>query len=250
MRRWISLTLAGLLAAGFILVGLRARDSSLFVVKKLVVQGLLPAVPLEESEVIAIANIKAGQTPISKLDLEPMRMRIAGNPWVKQVWIGKEFGGTLRVSIEPKVPVAQLIGQGHQLLYVDQQGVTFDGGARSYGGMLPTLSGWMADDAYGLKEAVQFLAEWEKRKLHEGIVFTALDRDETKGLRGTLHLKLGNDVIARPVVELGPTFDEAVKISSERLQKFFAEVRKRQLAPKRIWLGDGNKIVVKVSDSS
>ncbi len=231
-------------------MGFRARESSLFVVKKLVIQGLLPAVPLEESEVVAIAHIQPGKTPISSLDLEPIRIRIAGNPWVKQVWIGKEFGGTLRVSIEPRVPVAQLIGKGHQLLYVDATGVTFDGGAKPYGNMLPTLSGWMADDAFGLKEAVQFLAEWEKRKLNEGIVFTALDRDETKGLRGTLHLKLGNEVVARPVVELGPTFDDAVKISSERLQKFFAEVRKRQLAPKRIWLGDGNKIVVKVSDSS
>jgi hypothetical protein len=250
MRRWLALALALSLVAGFVQIGLLARGSSLFVVQRVSIQGLLPSIPLEDSELISIVNVQLGKTPIFSLDLEPIRLKIAGNPWVKSAWIGKEFSGTLRISVEPRVPVAQLIGQGHQLLYVDQQGVTFDGGAKTFGGMLPTLSGWLADDSYGLKEAVQFLAGWEKRKLKEGIVFTALDRDEAKGLRGTLHLKLAADRVARPVVELGPTFEDAVKISSDRLQKFFSEVRKRQLAPKRIWLGDGNKIVVKVSDSS
>ena len=100
-RRMLWLALAAALA---LLSGYLATQGELLDVDRLEVHG---AGRSSGSEIIAAAGIRTGQ-PLLGLDLAAARNRIAGLPWVKDVYSTRSWNGVVSFTITERSPVAAL----------------------------------------------------------------------------------------------------------------------------------------------
>ena len=78
---------------------------------------------LTEKEVLALAALKSSQT-IFSVNMEAMARRIASQPWVKNVAIGREFPNRLVVEVQERTALA-LCRKEEDLYLFDQDGVFF-----------------------------------------------------------------------------------------------------------------------------
>jgi cell division protein FtsQ len=108
------------MTAGLIYVFNYAISAPYFVIKATSVRGCRE---LTEKEVLALAALKSSQT-IFSVNMEAMARRIASQPWVKNVAIGREFPNRLVFEVQERTALA-LCRRGEDLYLFDQDGVFF-----------------------------------------------------------------------------------------------------------------------------
>jgi hypothetical protein len=234
-----------LLAMGFGV--LQASRSSIFLLKAVKVESLSPGYPITRDAVLEMAKAPIGRVSLFHLDLEPMENRLTRNPWVKGVVIGKQFPGTLSLKIIERTPVALLSESTGRILYLEEDGSTFEDRAMVYPADLPILTGFPAADLPTLKALNQFMRTWFSAERLPGLRLSSLSYDEKSGLKAMVLYPMKNQKLMRTVIELGLNLDEANGVSSAHLRQVFDYLSNRSQPASKIWLGDGKKIVVKFS---
>ena len=96
---WMALAVALVLLSGYL-----TTRSEMLDVDRLEVSG---AVRTSPEEIIAASDLPMG-SPLIGLDLAGARARIAGLPWVKDVYSTKSWGGVVRFTITERSPLAAL----------------------------------------------------------------------------------------------------------------------------------------------
>lgn len=121
-----SLSALALLAAGtflsllFIFVYSSLLSASYFEIREISVRGVKE---LTEKDVLALAKIKP-RSNILAVNTEAIAARIAANPWVKQIYIGRELPNRLVLDVRERKPVA-LIKEGGGFYLIDGGGYIF-----------------------------------------------------------------------------------------------------------------------------
>jgi hypothetical protein len=234
-----------LLALGFGV--LQASRSSIFQLRAVRVEPFSPGYPLTKELVLDMAKAPVGRVSLFQMDLGPMEARITRHPWVKGVIIGKQFPGTLSFKIIERVPVALLSESNGRVLYLEQDGSTFEDKAMVYPVDLPILTGFSAQEISTLKSLNRFMETWFSPERLPGLKLSSLSYDEKQGLKAMVLYPMKNQRLMRTVIELGLNLEEANGVSSTHLKQVFDYLSARSQPASKIWLGDGKKIVVKFS---
>ncbi|MCE2531610.1 MAG: FtsQ-type POTRA domain-containing protein [Acidimicrobiia bacterium] len=96
---WLALAAALVLLSGYL-----ATRSEMLDIDRLEVNG---AVRTSPDEIIAVSGVPTG-SPLIGLDLADARARIAGLPWVKDVYSTRSWDGVVRFTITERSPLAAL----------------------------------------------------------------------------------------------------------------------------------------------
>jgi cell division protein FtsQ len=78
---------------------------------------------LTEKDVLLLAEIKPGQN-ILAVNVDVLARRVAVNPWIKNVYVGREFPNRLVVDVRERYPIA-LVKQGSEFHLMDSDGNVF-----------------------------------------------------------------------------------------------------------------------------
>jgi len=241
----------GLLVIGVIGFGVRqATRSSLFILRKVVVEPLSPDYPLSRERVLDLAKVPVGSKSLFDLNMAPIESRLLRHPWVKGVIVGKQFPNTLSLKIVERNPVALLTEGTGRVLYLENDGTSFEDEAMVYPVDLPILTGFSAKNIDLLKRLHVFIQTWFSPENLPGLKLSSLSYDEKMGLRAMISYPLKNRQQMRTVLELGLNLEEASSVPAHHLRKVLEYVAGKAQPASRIWLGDGKKIVVKISRGS
>gem|GEM_PF-1399736 len=239
----IAVLVLGLLAFGVY----RAVHSSLFRLNHVDVEALSEGYPLRPEQILHLARIPLGQWNLYEADLSPVEQRLMQQPWVKGVILGKEFPNTLSLKIVERKPVALLNGSDGHVVYLEEDGTTFEDQAMVYPRDLPILTGFSADNVYMLKKVNHFIETWFSPEKMPKLKLSAIHLDEKVGLRAMIAYPMKNQKQMRTVLELGLNLEEASEIPQTKLLKVLNYLAARSMPASKIWLGDGKKIVVKLA---
>lgn len=241
----------GLVVIGTIGFGVKqATRSSLFILKSVVVEPMRSNYPLTRDTVLEMAKVPVGSKSLFDLNMAPIELRLLRHPWVKGVIVGKQFPNTLSLKVVERDPVALLTEGNGRVLYLESDGTTFEDEAMVYPGDLPILTGFSVKNVDLLKRLNGFIQTWFSPENLPGLKLSSLNYDEKMGLRAMISYPLKNHQQMRTVLELGLNLEEASAIPAAHLRKVLEYVAGRAQPASRIWLGDGKKIVVKVSRGS
>jgi cell division protein FtsQ len=94
---------------------------------------------LTEKEVLALAAVRPAANLLT-INQDAVVRRIRSNPWVRNVFVGREFPGRLVIAVRERKPVA-LIDRGEGLLLVDEEGSLFKKLEAGEESDLPVLTG-------------------------------------------------------------------------------------------------------------
>ena len=166
---------------------------------------------------------------------------------MKGVILGKQFPNTLSLKIVERIPVALLSEVSGRVLYLEGDGTTFEDQAMVYPKELPILTGFKAQNVEELKKINHFITTWFSQEQFPGLRLSSINEDEKMGLRAVVTYPLRNQKQMRAVLELGMNVEEATQIPATRLKKVLDYLSERSMPVSKIWLGDGKKIIVKVS---
>ena len=78
---------------------------------------------LTEKDVLSLVEIKPGQN-ILAVNVDVLARRVAVNPWIKNVYVGREFPSRLVVDVRERYPIA-LVKQGSEFHLMDSDGNVF-----------------------------------------------------------------------------------------------------------------------------
>jgi len=78
---------------------------------------------LTEKDILLLAEIKPGQN-ILAVNVDVLARRVAVNPWIKNVYVGREFPNRLVVDVRERYPLA-LVKQGSEFYLMDFDGNVF-----------------------------------------------------------------------------------------------------------------------------
>lgn len=78
---------------------------------------------LTEKEVLSLAEIQPGQN-ILAVNVDALAKRVAVNPWIKNVYVGREFPNRIVVDVRERYPVA-LVKEGSEFHLMDSDGNVF-----------------------------------------------------------------------------------------------------------------------------
>lgn len=95
---------------------------------------------LTEREILVLGSVNSAQNLLA-LNKEAMARRIGRNPWIKSVFIGREFPGRLVVQVEERSVMA-VIRQDANLYLMDRDGVIFKRLEKHDESDLPMLTGF------------------------------------------------------------------------------------------------------------
>ena len=239
----IAVIVLGLLTFGVY----RAVHSSLFQLNHVDVEALSEGYPLTPEQILHLARIPLGQWNLYEADLSPVERRLMQQPWVKGVVLGKEFPNTLSLKIVERKPVALLSGSDGHVVYLEEDGTTFEDQAMVYPHDLPILTGFSVDNVYLLKKVNHFIETWFSPEKMPKVKLSAIHFDEKVGLRAMIAYPMKNQKQMRTVLELGLNLEEASAIPQAKLLKVLNYLAVRSMPASKIWLGDGKKIVVKLA---
>jgi cell division septal protein FtsQ len=187
-----------LIAAG--LYGL-ARETSLFAVRAIVVQGASPTLA---AQVRAELRSYEGRSLVD-VDGTAVEQRVAGLPAVRMSVVDRAFPHTLQIRVVPELPVA-VLRRGAESWLVSARGRVIGTIERGGHRTLPRIwlplrteieiGALLADEPGGL--AARSLAAFVGSGFPKRIAFVrALDGQITLGLRGGLEIRLGAPVDLR-----------------------------------------------------
>jgi hypothetical protein len=239
--------LAGCLGFSFLLFGIyEASHSSLFLLRSVSVTPLSAGYPLTQAKVLDLAKVPVGHASLFSFNMAPIQSRLLKYPWVKGVVVGKQFPSSLSLTVIERKPVALLTEANGRVLYLEEDGTTFEDQAMTYAKDLPILEGFSAQNIETLKNANQFIGNWFSPEHFPGLKVSSLSYDEKLGLRAVVAYPEKNQKQMRLVIELGLNLEEASLVPSEHLKHVLDYLSQHSMQPSKIWLGDGKKIVVKV----
>ena len=228
----------------------RAMNSSLFKLKAVNVEPLSEGYPLSQAQVLQMAKVQIGNQSLSDFNLEPIEARLVKNPWVKGVVIGKQFPDTISLKIVEREPIALLAESRGKVLYLESDGTVFEDQAIVYAKDLPILKGFDIRNEAMMKQLRTLMFDWFKDAYFPGLKLSSLSYDSKMGLRAVVVYPLKNGQFMRPTIELGLDPQEALQITQGSLRKVLDYLSGKSLPASKIWLGDGKKIVVKMSRDS
>lgn len=111
-----------------------------FTIRETIVRGCKE---LTEKDVLSLASIKPSQSLLA-INQDAITRRVASNPWVKDIFIGRELPNRLVIEIRERTAVA-LVRRGGGFYLLDIEGVPFkqlqDGDETD----LPVLSGYYSE---------------------------------------------------------------------------------------------------------
>ncbi len=241
---------AFLVLAAFVFGVVQAVHSSLFNLNDIVVQPLSEAYPITEAQILALARVPMTRVNLFDLNLEPITARLIKHPWIKGVVLGKQFPHSLSIKVIERVPVALLTEEKGKVLYLEGDGASFEDQAMTYVKDLPIIEGFMANDIVHLKQVNAFIAAWFDAGKIPGLRLSSVSYNDKLGLRAVVLYPMKNNQQMRSVLELGLNIEEATQIPQGRLHQVLKYLAERSMQASKIWLGDGKKIVVKISRGS
>ena len=130
--------------------------STYFQIKETTVKGCKE---LTEKDVLTLAAVKPFQSLLS-INLDAVARRIASNPWVKDVYIGRELPNRLVIEIRERTAVA-LVKRDSGFYLLDPEGIPFKRLQNGDETDLPVLSGCYAEDktnAHLLTKSLELLS--------------------------------------------------------------------------------------------
>jgi cell division protein FtsQ len=131
----VMLTLSFIYVYGFLL------STPFFAIKETSVRGVKE---LTEKEVLALAEIKPQQNLLA-LNTETLMRRVAANPWVKNIYVGKELPNRVVLEVWERVPIA-LVKREEDFYLIDIDGNIFKKLARTDEVDLPVLTSEEGED--------------------------------------------------------------------------------------------------------
>lgn len=94
--------------------------SPYFTIKEIIVRGCKE---LTEKEILSLAAVKPDQNLLA-INLEKVARRIEVNPWIKEVFVGRELPSRLIIEVRERQPLA-LIKRENGFSLLDTDGITF-----------------------------------------------------------------------------------------------------------------------------
>jgi hypothetical protein len=237
----VSLIAMGVLTAlGFGIYS--AMHSSLFLLNQVNVQPMTANYPLTSEKVVALARAPVGHANLMNMDLQPIEARLLKSPWIKGVVLSKQFPSTLSIQIIERSPIALLNEVKGNIAYVEKDGTLFEDAAMIYPKDLPILTGFSENDPAALLKVNDFIVNW-----FGTLKLSSISFDEKLGLRAVISYPMKNQQLMRTILELGLNIEEAASIPQAHFLRVLNYLADRSMTASKIWLGDGKKIVVKIS---
>lgn len=78
-----------------------------------------------EAEILDSAGFSTGM-PMLSLDLDAAERSVASLPWVRTARVWRDWPGTVRITVEPRVPVAEVPAAGGRAVLIDAFGYAVD----------------------------------------------------------------------------------------------------------------------------
>jgi cell division protein FtsQ len=122
-----------------------------FVIKETSVRGLKE---LTEKDILALAGIKPEQNLLA-VNTDALVKRVSANPWVKNIYVGREFPNRLVLEVRERIPIA-LVKQASEFYLLDSEGIIFKKLGKGDEVDLPILTG--VNGAEGSKSKLLFSA--------------------------------------------------------------------------------------------
>ena len=235
---------------GFSAVIFLAMDSSLFKMKQINVEPLSEGYPVSVERVLDLADVPMGRLNLFAMNLKPIETRLMKNPWVKGVVLSKQLPNTLVLKVIERKPISLLNELNGSVLYIEEDGATFEDRSMVYGKELPMISGFAANDPENLKKINHFIQAWFMQGSIPNLKVSSVSYDYKNGLRAMVIFPLKNKQNMRAMLELGQNIEEAEQIPQAKFKKVLDYLFEKSTPASKIWLGDGKKIVVKVSRGS
>jgi len=116
----IVLIAATLLSACFIFAFSALLSAEDLMIREISVRGVKE---LTQQEILVLANI-APRTNIFSVNTEDVAKRIAVNPWVRKIYVGRELPNRLVLDVRERTPVA-LVRQANAFYLMDAEGFAF-----------------------------------------------------------------------------------------------------------------------------
>lgn len=123
-------------------------SSAYFEIRETSVRGLKE---LTEKDILTLAAVKPRQNLLT-VNTDLLARRISANPWVKNIYVGRELPGRLVLEIRERIPVV-LIKQASNFYLMDSEGIIFKKLGKGDEVDLPILTGFRGEG----KEKAGFL---------------------------------------------------------------------------------------------
>jgi cell division protein FtsQ len=171
-------------------------SSPYFEIKETSVRGLKE---LTEKDVLTQAALQPRQNLLA-LNIDALASRISTNPWVKNIYVGRELPNRLILEVRERTPLA-LVKQGSNFYLMDSEGFVFKKLGKGDEVDLPILTGFNSKEKEKLKLLLTTLNLLKKLSAsghynHLGSV-SEVHLDDVFGLSlltdSGLYLKLGKD---------------------------------------------------------
>jgi len=229
---------AALLGAAFIYAYSAVLSASYLQIREVSVRGVKE---LTEKDILALAKI-APQANLLSVSADAVSGRIRANPWIRTVYIGREFPDRLVIEVRERTPVA-LVKQAGTFYLMDADGFVFKKLSRSDDVDLAIMTGvniQAGSQPAVVSEALKLLQTLGEEPHASLGTISEISVDEVFGLsiltdRG-LHLKLGRD-----------NFEGKIR----RLDIVLADLEKRGMKDGRLFvdLTDVAKVTVQRKDA-
>lgn len=230
---------AAILSLAFIYTYSVLLSASCFEIREISVRGVKE---LTEKDILALAKIQP-RLNILAVNKEVVAGRIAANPWVQNIYVGRELPDRLVLEVHERTPIA-LLKQAGNFYLMDEEGVVFKKLSADDDVDLAILTGVNVEakvQSALVAEALKLLKTVASSDQHALLgTISEMHVDEVFGLsvltdKG-LHLKLGRDNFTGKL---------------HQLQKVMADLEKRGMKNGRLFvdLADVSKVTVQRRDT-
>ena len=189
---------------------------------------------LTEKDVLSLAEIQPGQN-ILAVNVDVLAKRVAVNPWIKNVYVGREFPNRIVVDVRERYPIA-LVKQGSEFHLMDSDGNVFKKLAQSDEVDLAIITGINIQDKTKSKlalDTISLLKVFSGSNLYSFLgAISEAHIDEVFGLflltEKGLYLKMGVTDFEKKLRKLALVLTEREKrgISNNYLNVDLADVEK------------------------
>ncbi len=167
-----------------------------FEIKETSVRGLKE---LTEKDILTLAQVKPAQN-ILAVNTGAVKRRVITNPWVKNIYVGRELPTRLVLEVRERIPLA-LLKQSGEFYLVDSDGSVFKKISKNDEIDLPVLTGFDENDktkSQPFSDAVNLLKTISNSRQYAYLgAISEIHADEIYGLsvltEAGLYLKLGKD---------------------------------------------------------
>ena len=208
-----------------------------FEIKETSVRGLKE---LTEKDVLTLVEIKSGQN-ILAVNVDVLARRVAVNPWIKNVYVGREFPNRIVVDVRERNPIA-LVKQASDFYLMDSEGIIFKKMSQGDEIDLAIITGINVQDKTKsklLSDTLSLLKVFSGSNLYSFLgAISEAHIDEVFGLslltdKG-FYLKMGMDDFERKLRKLALVMNDREKrgISSNSLTVDLADAEKITISQK------------------